>query len=176
MSELARVEAASRGMVLLRGAMDDLSAPLGAAGLSVPDRRRFAEAGDAAVAWMAPDEAMVLCGPGEAAGLAGAMQAAAEGFVTVVDVSDARVVLDVIGPGATDVLAKLTPADLLAVAPGEMRRSRLAQVPAAFWRVDGGWRVMAFRSVARYVEDLLRNAAAGPPLRPEDRPPEDQPS
>ena len=60
------------------------------------------------------------------------------------------------------VLAKLTPANLHpdALATGEVRRTRLAQVPAAVWlRDEDTAELICFRSVARYVFDLLSNAA-----------------
>ena len=161
MAEVTRLD--RHGMVTLRGAWDDLAAPLEAEGLAVPEQRRISDGAGAAVAWMSPDEGLVLCDHAAAPGMA-ARIGAAEGFVTALDVSDARAVFDVTGEGADDVLAKLSPADLAAVEAHEMRRSRLAQVAAAFWRIDGGWRVVCFRSVGTYVEDLLVNAARGPAL------------
>ncbi len=44
--------------------------------------------------------------------------------------------------------------------PGELRRSRTAQVAAAFWQADGGYTLVCFRSVAGYVMGLLTHAAA----------------
>jgi sarcosine oxidase subunit gamma len=79
-----------------------------------------------------------------------------------VEVSDARAVFDVIGPHVREVLAKLAPVDLApgVFEPGEMRRTRLAQVAAAFWMTGpDSFRVIAFQSVAQYVEDLLKTAA-----------------
>jgi sarcosine oxidase subunit gamma len=59
-----------------------------------------------------------------------------------------------------DVLAKITPADMAALAPGEMRRTRLQQVPAAIWfESETEARVVCFRSVAQYVFDLLALSA-----------------
>ncbi|MEP2203837.1 MAG: sarcosine oxidase subunit gamma, partial [Tateyamaria sp.] len=58
--------------------------------------------------------------------------------------------------------AKLAPVDL---APGQFtsgmfRRTRMGQVPAAFWlREDGVFEVICFRSVAQYMFDLLSVAA-----------------
>ena len=79
----------------------------------------------------------------------------------VADVSDARSVFTVAGMGAREVLAKLTPADVSpdAFGAGMVRRSRLAQVPAAFWLQDDDT-IICFRSVAGYVLDLLSSAAA----------------
>ena len=55
-----------------------------------------------------------------------------------VNVSDARSHLHVAGPGAREVLAKLCPVDLSpdAFTPGMVRRTRMAQIAAAFWLDD----------------------------------------
>ncbi len=50
------------------------------------------------------------------------------------DVSDARAVFRIEGAKADQVLAKLCPVDLATLEPGELRRTRAAQVAAAFWR------------------------------------------
>jgi sarcosine oxidase, subunit gamma len=60
---------------------------------------------------------------------------------------------------ADEVLMKLAPVDLAAMVPGELRRTRVAQVAAAFWAADGGYTVVCFRSVAGYVMGLLTHAA-----------------
>jgi sarcosine oxidase subunit gamma len=79
-----------------------------------------------------------------------------------VNVSDARAVFRVSGAHAREVLAKLAPVDLSeeAFKAGDFRRTRLAQVAAAFWMEEGGsFRVVCFRSVADYVFKLLKVAA-----------------
>ena len=78
--------------------------------------------------------------------------------------SDARAVFTLEGEGAAirNVLAKLTPADLrpASLPVGEVRRTRFAQVPAAFWLAEEGRaELVCFRSVAIYVFGLLKNAA-----------------
>ncbi|MDP5334258.1 MAG: sarcosine oxidase subunit gamma, partial [Paracoccaceae bacterium] len=58
--------------------------------------------------------------------------------------------------------AKLAPVDLhpAHVGPGDVRRTRLAQVAGAFWMPEAGQiNVVCFRSVAQYVFDLLCTAA-----------------
>ena len=82
-----------------------------------------------------------------------------------VNVSDARSAMRVTGEGARirECLAKLTPADLRtsALPVGQVRRTRLAQVAAAFWFAsDGEAFVICFRSVADYVFGLVSEAAA----------------
>ncbi|MBD3765190.1 MAG: sarcosine oxidase subunit gamma [Rhodobacterales bacterium] len=151
------------GMITLRAAPDrpELAAALAAAGgLPVPGLRRIARAGDRAVAWMGPDEFLLILPhaqvPATLATLAAALGAVPH---LAADVSDARAVFAIEGARADQVLAKLTPADLEALGPDEMRRTRLAQVACALWRQDDGFRLVAFRSVARYVMDLLIHAA-----------------
>ena len=74
-------------------------------------------------------------------------------------VSDARAVFRIQGPKADQVLAKLSPVDLGAMGPKELRRTRAAQVAAAFWMADGGYTLVCFRSVASYVMGLLTHSA-----------------
>ncbi|MCW8842869.1 MAG: sarcosine oxidase subunit gamma, partial [Rhodobacteraceae bacterium] len=67
------------------------------------------------------------------------------------------------GQSARDVIAKVAPVDLApeAFEVGMMRRTRFAQVPAAFWmNADESFEVICFRSVAQYVFDLLAVASA----------------
>ena len=153
------------GMVTLRG---DLGSPrladaVGAAtGCAIPERRRVVFSGDRGVAWMSPDELMLFAGAGETAEAVAAIGAALAGMHHLaVDVSDARVLFRLEGPGAREVLAKGTPADLDAgsFGPGDFRRSRLGQVAAAFWMPEAGTiDLMCFRSVAGFVAGWLTNA------------------
>jgi sarcosine oxidase subunit gamma len=76
-----------------------------------------------------------------------------------VDVSDARAVFRVEGAKADQVLAKLSPVDFAKLEPGELRRTRAAQVATAFWKEGDGFTVVCFRSVGRYVFDLLAMSA-----------------
>jgi hypothetical protein len=64
---------------------------------------------------------------------------------------------------AREALAKLCPVDLApgVFEAGEMRRTRLAQVPAAFWWEEDGFTLVCFRSVAQYAFDVLKGAADG---------------
>jgi sarcosine oxidase subunit gamma len=162
----AVTELTGLGMITLRA---DLSAPplaaaLSALGLQVPARRGIQTAQERMVAWMSPDELLLVCPAQDSAVLIRALDTALGGvFATLADVSDARAMFEVSGPGAREVLAKLTPADLHpgSFGPGEMRRTRLAQVAAALWMpAPDTVRVICFRSVAQYVADLLANAAA----------------
>lgn len=129
-------------------------------GTKVPAQRRIEINGDKACAWMSPDEYLLVLPYAEVpAALAAVSKAMAGEHHLAVDVSDARAVFRVEGERAAEVLAKLAPVDFDKLEPGELRRSRTAQVAAALWRQDGGYTVVCFRSVARYVFDLLENAA-----------------
>ena len=63
------------------------------------------------------------------------------------------------GAKADQVLAKLSPVDFAKLGPKELRRTRAAQVAAAFWAADGGYTLVCFRSVAHYVMGLLTHSA-----------------
>ena len=60
---------------------------------------------------------------------------------------------------ADQVLKKLCPVDIDRLAPGELRRSRAAQVAAAFWQDGQGYTLVCFRSVAGYMMGLLSHSA-----------------
>jgi len=115
------------------------------------------------VAWMSPDELLLLCPYAQVPDRLAVLQSAlASDHALAVNVSDARAMFAVSGPQARDVLAKLAPVDLspAAFTPGMIRRTRLAQVAAAFWMVDEQtFHIVCFRSVGQYVFDLLKAAA-----------------
>ncbi|MCQ0969069.1 sarcosine oxidase subunit gamma (plasmid) [Paracoccus sp. TK19116] len=135
-----------------------------ATGLAMPEQVRIVTDGSRALGWMSPDE-LLLIGPLDARNEMrdACDQALAGEHGLVLDVSDMRVMFAIEGPRADDVIRKLCPVDLDAMPQDGMRRTRAAQVGVAIWREgDGGgrgWRLICFRSVADYVETILRNAA-----------------
>lgn len=147
------------GMVTLRGDIPTLAK---AAGIKAPEQRMIERSDNSkALMWMSPDELLLVCE--DASTQATALGIALErAFATVADVSDARAVFEVEGEGAEGVITKLMPVDFAALAPNELRRSRLAQIPAALWREGSAWRIACFRSVADYAHTALQNAANGP--------------
>lgn len=162
-------EAGPQGMITLRGdagAAALQKAASGVAGVDMPGIRGIAAAGDRAIAWMSPDEWLILLPYAQAHEGVDALRTALAGTHHLAEnVSDARALFRVTGEPARlrEVLAKLAPADLHPdrFGAGEMRRTRLAQVPAAIWLDSAGEaRVICFRSVASYVFDLLSVAAA----------------
>ena len=157
------------GMVTIRGDLADAAfakAVKSACGVALPGQRQSVTAKGRRLLWMSPDELMLVCAHDEADSMAGALGAALKGqHHLAVNVSDARVLFRLSGEDGAlrEVLAKLTPADMRAshLPVDEVRRTRLAQVAAAFWfEAEGEARLVAFRSVAKYVFDLISTAAA----------------
>lgn len=150
------------GMISLRCDLADkaLAAALKKLGLTVPAPRRIVQAGERLVGWMSPDELLLILPYSEAgAALETLRSALAKIYFLAVDVSDARAVFRIEGDKADQVLAKLCPADLVRMEPGELRRTRAAQVAVAFWAETGGYTLVSFRSVAGYVMGLLSHSA-----------------
>ncbi|HHX89726.1 MAG TPA: sarcosine oxidase subunit gamma [Paracoccus sp.] len=164
---LVRVaEGGARGMITLRG---DLATPRLAQALQahlgapMPGQRRVTNgAGGGAVAWMSPDELLILTEHGAVPAMIAALEGATTGeFVTLADVSDARAVFTIKGVQARDVLAKICPVDFDALRPGQIRRTRAAQVAAALiCEDDDCFALICFRSVAHYMADLLATVSA----------------
>ncbi len=159
-------DAGPQGMITLRGDFSStaFATPVGkVSGTDLPDIGRIVTTGTRSLAWMSPDELLLLCPYGEVPDAVAQLERTLAGtHHLVANVSDARALLTVTGGDAREAIAKVTPADVspAAFAPGQFRRSRLAQVPAAFWMPDDtGFSVICFRSVARYVHDLLAMSA-----------------
>ena len=165
---LAQVcECGLAGMVTLRGDLKDgaLQGAVSAlTGVSVPSPRGFNQKDDKAVAWMSPDELLILLPHQEAPAAVHSLAASLGGIhALAVEVSDARALFSVKGPSAREVLAKLFPVDFHpdSFGTGQIRRSHLAQIPAAVWMADKDmFHVVVFRSVAKYAFDALCAAAA----------------
>lgn len=150
------------GMITLRAkgvkALD--KAVKAVTGTKLPAQRRIEVNGDRACGWMSPDEYLLIVPYAEvAASLASLAKDLKGEHHLAVDVSDARAVFRIEGEKATDVLRKLSPVDFDKLEPGELRRTRAAQVAAAMWQQDGGFTLVCFRSVAGYVMGLLSTSA-----------------
>lgn len=162
-------DAGLQGMITLRidTNSDAAATALRAAGYELP---KIGAAGghlSNGILWMSPDEVLLLCNYDEVSATIERVSTHLDGqHMLLADVSDARCVVKLTGEGADlrEVLSKLTPADLRAAncPVGQLRRTRLAQVPAAIWFADENTAiVVAFRSVADYAFGLLSNAAKG---------------
>ncbi len=151
------------GMITLRAKPEvkGLAAAVKAVtGTDLPAARRIVMNGDKAAGWMSPDEYLLVLPYAEVAGALASLATALAGeHHLAVDVSDARAVFRVEGQDAEQVLMKLSPVDHATLEPGELRRTRTAQVAAAFWKDDTGYTVVSFRSVAGYVMGLLQHSA-----------------
>ncbi|NJS39693.1 MAG: sarcosine oxidase subunit gamma [Rhodobacteraceae bacterium] len=150
------------GMITLRakGLKSLDKAVKAAVGTKLPALRRIEVNADRACAWMSPDEYLLVLPYADVAQTLSALAKSLQGqHYLAVDVSDARAVFRIDGPKATDVLRKLVPADIDGLLPGELRRTRAAQVAVAFWQQDGGFTLVCFRSVASYVMGLLSHSA-----------------
>ena len=166
----ARVEEMGlQGMITLRGdlASDKVKEAVKAAtGQDIPAIRTLAAGPGGAVAWMSPDELLIMVGyDGVTDTLAAIETALQDEHFLAVNVSDARAMFRVAGSGAgvREALAKLCPVDMTpgAFAPGMFRRTRMAQIPAAIWMPDAETvQIVCFRSVAEYTFNLLRDAVA----------------
>lgn len=151
------------GMISLRAKADvkGLAKAIKAAvGTSVPAQRQIEVAGDKAAGWMSPDEYLLIMPYGETEAALAAIEAALKGeHHLAVVVSDARAVFRIVGAKADQVLAKLSPVDFAKMGPKELRRTRAAQVAAAFWKDGDAFTLVCFRSVAAYVMGLLTHSA-----------------
>ncbi|MGI9369506.1 MAG: sarcosine oxidase subunit gamma [Ruegeria sp.] len=155
-----------QGMITLRGNLTDkvlIKTVKDATGQKVPAQRQAIVKEDTGVCWMSPDELLVLVPYGEVEAKLATMNNALSGIhALAVNVSDARAVFRVSGANAREVLGKVAPVDFSAEAfqPGQIRRSRLAQVAGAFWMDDAEtFRLVCFRSAADYVFKLLKVAS-----------------
>jgi len=155
-----------RGMITLRG--DLASTPLkkavkAATGFDVPKQRGFHGDASGSVVWMSPDELLLLMPYSEVGGTLLDIEATLKGkHFLAVNMSDARAMFSLEGDAVREVIAKLCPVDMAlgAFGPGQIRRTRMAQIAAAFWMTsETRVEIVCFRSVAQYAFDLLCDAA-----------------
>ena len=155
-----------RGMITLRGDLSSAKlkqALFDATGLTVPKTCSIQVNGDTSTAWMSPDELLIMVAYETVGATLAVLEKTlkAQHFLAV-NVSDARAVFRIEGPHAREIIAKLCPVDMSpdAFVPGQIRRTRMAQIAAAFWMpTDTRVEIICFRSVAQYAFDLLKDAA-----------------
>lgn len=157
-------EAGLVGMITLRGDLASkgvAKAVKAATGAAMPGQGEITQGAKGRVGWMSPDELLLIVDHGDAPKVVeAATKSLAKENALVVNVSDARAVYRVKGAACREVIAKLAPADMSVMQPGMLRRSRIAQIPAAFYMEDDETAVLVcFRSVAQYAFDLLKDAA-----------------
>ena len=157
-------EAGLVGMITLRGDLASegvAKAVKAATGADMPGQGEIIEGAKGRAGWMSPDELLLVVDHAKAVDVvAAASKSLAKEHALVVNVSDARAVYRVTGDAVREVLAKLSPADTAAMVPGQIRRTRIAQIPAAFYLTDEKTaELICFRSVAQYAFDILKDAA-----------------
>ena len=143
-------------LTILRGGGAGFHAAVaGALGLALPEVPNTAAGG---ALWLGPDEWLVVSDADIAVPLE---EALAGQHCAVVDVSEARAVLELSGPGATDVLASGCRLDLQALRPGACAQTALARTHALLEPRGGGvWRLYVGRSFAAYARAWLEDAIA----------------
>lgn len=150
------------GMISLRCDLAEkaVAAVLKKLGLALPAPRRIVQKEGRAAGWMSPDELLVIVPYADVGSTLETLRnALAKVHFLAADVSDARAVFRIEGAKADQVLTKLCPADLAMLEPNELRRTRAAQVAAAFWAEEDGYTLVCFRSVAGYVMGVLSLSA-----------------
>ena len=157
-------EAAATGMITLRGDLADAGvqkAVKSVIGAGVPATLAATDADAGQILWMSPDELMIVCAYDQADQVvADLIVALGDTHGMVVNVSDARAVFDLQGSAPSEIIAKLAPIDMKSMQAGTVRRTRFAQIPAAFWMTSNdSARIICFRSVAEYMFNQLRNSA-----------------
>ncbi len=156
------------GMIIMRGSVT--AKGLGAAlGTSLPKERKIVEGKEMQIAWMSPDELMVLCRKEHVADLITEVEGSlSTQHALVADVSDARAIFKLKGANVREVVAKLAPVDMAPgqFGSGEMRRTRFGQIAGAFWMTgEDELNIVCFRSVAEYMyKQLCVSATQGSEL------------
>lgn len=162
---IARIEEQGLvGMITIRGdfASKTFSSAVEAvSGCAMPEVRKTTSAGDKRLAWMSPDELLLITPHMNATADVADLEAKfGDEHALAINVSDARAVFRISGAASREVISKVAPVDMSDFAEGDFRRSRFAQVPAAFWMSgEDAFDVVCFRSVAQYIFDLLSVAA-----------------
>jgi sarcosine oxidase subunit gamma len=137
----------------------------GTLGVAVPtEPNTVATAGGVAALWLGPDEWLVVGAPPDCAERL--RRAWGDAHAAAVDVSDSRIVFELSGPRALDLLAKGCSLDLheRAFPAGRCAQTALARAAVILEKLDAGprFRVFVRRSFAGYLAAWLAEAAATP--------------
>ena len=113
------------------------------------------------VAWMSPDELLILCDYADVSSLSQNLKMELKGqHHMLVNVSDARALFEISGSGIREVIAKLAPVNIATLEIGEIRRTRFSQIAVAFWLTsETSVSVICFSSVADYMFNLLKTSS-----------------
>ena len=155
MAEVREIDGLS--LAVLRGGGAEFRAAVAAVlGFALPETPNRAAAGGAL--WLGPDEWLLVSDEDRT----GTLEAALAGqHCAIVDVSEARAVLELSGPGATEVLAAGCRLDLEPLRPGSCAQTALARAHVLLEpRAGGVWRLYVGRSFAAYARAWIEDAIA----------------
>ena len=131
--------------------------------IAVPQSGTYAQTGGTLLAWMSPDELLIMVPRAAGGATFAALEQALDGLhYLLADVSDARSTFTIEGGLAREVVAKLAPMDVLAAQfpVGGFARTRFAQVAGAiFVEQEDHLNLICFRSAQDYVFGILCGAA-----------------
>jgi sarcosine oxidase subunit gamma len=137
--------------------------PDGASALGLPvEANTTAAWGARTLLWLGPDEWLAVGPDGDAPAMAAELEAADAGWVTTVDLSANRTVLELTGPVAREVLAKGCALDLhpRAFGPGRCAQTALARAQVILEARAGSFRIYVRGSFATYLATWLLDAMA----------------
>jgi sarcosine oxidase subunit gamma len=124
-----------------------------------PEIRKFVVCKECTIAWMSPDELLIIMAPMNVKKVQKKLVAALNGIhSSVEDISSSREIFQVKGKNVRDAMGKLSPVNfsINEFKVGSFRRTRLSQVPSALWMTDQDIiKVMCFKSVSEYTLAIL---------------------
>ena len=154
-----------KGMITLKGDLDKSSFREGvvkALGLPMPKVRMISREDSVQISWMAPDELLILVDFNKVEKYIALLEKNLNGeHYLLANVSDARAIFNLKGKGGREVLSKGTPVNMEIMKIDDARRSRLGQLPVAFWMLKNTEiELICFRSVAEFMFNWLKVASA----------------
>jgi sarcosine oxidase subunit gamma len=123
-------------------------------GLAFPAPNCFVANGTLRMVWTGRDQAFLI----------GVLPEGLAGIAALTDQSDGWVCLSLTGAAAADCLIRLIPLDLHAMQPGDAARAPLGHMQSVIMRVEAGFELLVFRSMAQTawheVETAMKALAA----------------
>jgi heterotetrameric sarcosine oxidase gamma subunit len=133
-------------------------------GVELPATPARVEGKDVAFVWNGPEQWLAIAERGNGRDLERELKPVLAGLSSVVDQSDARVVVRISGPRVREVLAKGVPIDLhpRAFCPGMMAISHARHMSVILWQLDDAptYELAPFRSFAESFAHWLQQSAA----------------
>lgn len=123
-------------------------------GLGFPPPNRFLTKGPDRIVWTGRDQAFLI----------GDLPAGLAGLAALTDQSDGWICLALTGADAADCLMRLIPLDLRAMQPGDAARAPLGHMQSVIMRLEAGFELLVFRSMAQTawheIETAMKALAA----------------